>query len=286
MHHSRKLSVTVLALALLGSGCSELQQLIQIQRPALHVAGMRITGLSLQEAALAFDIDIENPNPVSVSMAGFDYQFQINGNEFLKGTRDEKLAISANGKSRVAVPVTLTFSRLYQTYTSLRDLDSTAYTLACGFTFDLPVLGPARIPVQKSGHLPLVKLPKIGIQSLKLNKMSFTGADLTLALKLNNPNAFQLLISRLNYHFRINGMNWAEGSLTDALTVRPKGQNLIQIPVSLNFLDMGKTVLQLVQGNQDLQYGLEGAVDFNTSLPALQQVSLPLNSSGAIKIMK
>ena len=280
------LFMIVLLIVLLWTQCAELQQMANIRKPGIEVAKMRITGLSLQKIDLAFDVDIENPNPVSVHLAGLDYDFKLNNTSFLKGNQSKEVRIESNGKSRVEIPLSLTFSDLYQTYQTLKNQDSTAYTLNCGLSVQLPLLGTTRIPVQKTGHLPLIKIPKISIHALKLKKLSLSGADLALELKMDNPNAFKLLLSRLNYNFNVNGNSWAQGQLSTLSAVNEKSKETIRIPVSLNFIEMGRSVYQLVSGNQNIEYRLSGNLGFDTSLPMLNNIDLPVENAGSLNISR
>jgi LEA14-like dessication related protein len=266
--------------------CSELQQLARISKPRLDMVGVRITGLSLQTVDLTFDIDINNPNPLSVSLGGFDYDLQINNSSFLKGIQEQEMVIQSNSQSRVELPLSLTFEKLFQTYQTLKNHDSTDYTILCGFTFNLPVLGSTRIPVKKSGNLPLIKLPNFRLHTLRVNSLNVTGADMTLEIKMDNPNYFQLLLNQLNYHFSVNGIIWATGNLSTAQSVNGKESGTIELPISLNFIDMGRTVFQLISGNQPLNYQFTGNLGFDTPLPLLKDVSYPMNSSGSLPLTR
>ena len=267
-------------------GCATLQQLANIQQPTVDVQNVRFTGMSFDSLDLAFDLKITNPNPISASLAGFDYDFQIADASFLKGNQDKQLTLQANGESILEIPLTLNFKDLYNTFQALKNQDSSAYKLVCGLSFNLPVLGPTRIPVSKSGSLPNLKLPDVSIGSLKLNKISLTGADLDLKLNVKNANTFSFLLNKLNYDFAVNGKTWVKGLSQNQMQVKEKAESAIAIPISLNFLEMGTAIYQMINGNQKLNYQLKGNVDLNSSLPMLGQVSLPLDRVGEINISR
>jgi LEA14-like dessication related protein len=271
---------------LLFLGCAALQQIANIQEPKLDVQNVRFTGMSFEDIDLAFDIKIKNPNPLSATLAALDYDFQINDASFLKGQQEKQISILANGESTVEIPLTLNFKDLYNTFQALKNQDSSAYKLMCGLSFNLPVLGPTRIPVSKSGNLPNLKLPDVSIGSLKLNKISLTGADLDLKLNVKNANTFSFLLNKLNYDFAVNGKTWVKGLSQKQMQVKEKGESTISIPISLNFLEMGTVIYQMINGNQKLNYQLKGNVDLNSSLPLLGQVSLPLDRVGEINISR
>ncbi|MBN2104579.1 LEA type 2 family protein [bacterium] len=266
--------------------CAELLQMANIQKPKIKLASMRITSLSLQNIGLAFDVNIKNPNPVSIHLAGLDYDFRLNNASFLKGSQNRDLRIRSHGTSRIEIPLLLSFNDLYKTYQTLKNQDSTEYTLICGLSVQLPLLGDTRIPVQKTGHLPLIKIPKISIHALKLDRLNLSGADLVLELRMDNPNAFKLLLSKLNYDFNVNGRSWAQGNLSTPLAVNAKSDDTICIPVSLNFIEMGRSVYALVSGKNDLDYHLSGNLGFDTSLPMLKNIDLPVKSDGSLKITR
>ena len=292
MHQKEKLTfklffiLVITALSIILFQCAAIQELVNIQKPQITVKDVRLTGLNLQKIDLAFDVNIQNPNALSATLAGFDYDFQLGGSSFITGSQDKQLTIESMGQSQVEIPISLTFKEIYETYQSLKNQDSTNYKLACGLMFDLPVLGRTRIPVSKSGDVPLIKIPKVNIGSIKLKKISFSGADLLLNLKLDNPNNFSFALDKLNYDFAINNKTWAKGLTQEKLSVNKKGKSTVSIPISLNFSQMGSAIYNIIKGNQALNYNLQGDVDLNTSVPMLKNVSLPINRSGQINILK
>jgi len=266
--------------------CATLQQIAKVQEPKVDVQNVRFTGMSFEAIDLVFDLNIENPNPIGAKLAGFDYDFFLNENSFLKGQQNTQIDIEALGQSSVEIPLTLNFKDIYNTYQSLKNQDSTVYKIACGLSFDLPILGPTRIPVSKTGKLPMLKLPDVKMGSLKLNKVTFSSADLELKLKVDNPNTFNFLLNSLNYDFAVNGKTWAKGITQNQMQIQEKGESTISIPISLNFMQMGRTIYEIVTGNQTLNYQLKGDLDLNSSLPLLGQVSLPLDRVGEINISR
>ncbi len=275
-----------LTLLLVVLSCAALQELTNIQTPRVAVDNVRLTGLNLEQVNLAFELSIDNPNALAATLAGLDYDFLLNDNSFISGQQDKQLTIAARGKSQLEIPVSLSFKKIYDTYQSLKNQDSTSYQFACGLSFDLPVLGRTRIPVSKSGQVPLIKVPDIKIRSLKLNKVTLSSADLALKLELDNPNAFSLGLDKLNYFFKINNQTWAQGLSQEKMQLNKKGKSTLSIPISLNLFEMGRTVYGLITGSSELNYNFSGNADLKTSVPLLNNFSLPVEKSGKIKILK
>ncbi|MFC1713073.1 LEA type 2 family protein [Candidatus Poribacteria bacterium] len=275
--------------AMLLSSCAMISDIAgeaKIKYPQVDFGGAKITGLSFDTADLLFDLKIRNPNSVGLTMAGFDYDFLINGNPFLNGNQSKGLKIAAGGESTVQLPLSLRYVDLYQTFQSLKDQDSSTYQMDFGFAFDLPVLGRVNIPVSKSGDIPLLKLPKISLDTLSLNNLGLTGADLMLKVRLDNPNAFSMLLQKFQYEFDVDGRNWISGYTEAPTQITENGQGFVEIPIYLNLIEMGRSVYQILAGNADLNYNFGGNLDLATSLPILGEVSLPFDRSGSVKLIR
>ncbi|MBN1153472.1 LEA type 2 family protein [candidate division KSB1 bacterium] len=266
--------------------CAALQEFTNVQKPRLNVSNVRVSDISFEDVLLSFDIDIENPNALSATMSGFDYDLLLAGASFVKGQQTKEQTIESMGKSTVEVPVRLNFKELYSMYQSLKNQDSTNYTINTGFTFNLPILGATRIPISHEGKLPLLKLPNIKVSGLQLKNLSLTGANLELKLNVDNPNVFNLILDKLQYDFKVNKKSWVTGVRDQALTINQKKNSVISIPISLNFLQMGSTVYNIVSGNESINYSLNGNLDVNTSLPLLKQASIPIDMTGKLNILK
>jgi len=279
------ITMLIVSLGLLLS-CAALQEFANVQKPQLSVANVRLTGISFEDIQLAFDVDIDNPNALSASLAGFDYDFFLGGASFVKGQQDKQLTIESMGKSTVEIPVKLNFKEVYNMFNSLKNQDSTQYKINTGFTFNLPILGDTRIPLSHEGKLPLLKLPNIKVDGLKLKNINFTGANLELKLNVANPNTFNLILNKLNYDFQVNQQSWISGLKEQPISINEKNENEISIPITLNFLQMGKTVYNIVTGNQSVNYSLKGNFDVNSSLPFFKEASIPFDKVGDLNITR
>jgi len=277
-----------LAAAMLVYSCTSVNEFMRstIQKPGVAFTSAKISGLSFQNIDLLFNLKITNPNPVGIHLVGFDYDFSINQNSFVKGKEDKGVDIAAKGESNISIPVSLNFIKLYNTFVSFKNRDSTDYKINLGATVNLPVLGAQRIPVSKQGTLPLLKRPKIQVAAIKLNKLNFTGADLSLKVTLNNPNPFAFNLNKLNYILNINGAKWLDGHATETMQVLAKKESILNIPISLNFLQIGRSVGQLLNGNQPLAYNFKGDLNLTSGMPLLGEVNLPFDRHGEIQLQR
>ncbi len=270
------------------NGCSSVQDFIKtsVHKPQVQFAGVKLTGLSFQAVDLLFDLTISNPNSVGIKMAGFDYDFLINNRTFVQGNQEKGLKIQAKGENTVQIPISLRFADVYQSLKSYAAQDSTKYQIKCGFAFDLPILGTQRIPVSKTGSIPLLKFPELSVESLQIKSLNLLGADLQLNVKIANPNAIAFIIKAMNYQLEINNNQWLTGESDNNTQIPAKDKSHLTFPISLNFLQLGQSVKQLLNNEQAVDYKFTGNLDLASSIPLLKQVTIPFDQSGRIRAIK
>lgn len=271
------------------SQCADVMKLVKqgnIKNPDVKVKNARLTGLDLEKINIVFDIEIFNPNPVSVTLAGFDYDLLLNKTSFLTGEQQKKLELKASDDVGLSLPISMNFEKVYKTYQTIKDQENVVYILKTGFSFNLPVLGKVRIPVSTSGEFPMVKVPVIGLKSIRLKKLSFSGADFEVQVNIDNPNSWPLTVNEIQYEMSINGKQWINGRTTERLTLSAKGKNNLLIPFSLNFIEMGSSVYNVVTEGKGLNYKLTGQANIGSTLEMLGELNLPFNLSGNLDLLK
>jgi len=289
-NYSKLQMVLIISIAIaLFNGCKEaayLMRQLDVKEPQARVQDVKLTGLSLQKADILFDIAIENPNAVGVHLSTLEYDLQLDRASFLKGQKEDDLRIAARGNTSIQIPFSITYSEVYKAVKSFADLDTIPYQLDLKIGVDVPVMGKLNIPVTKKGAIPNIKMPSISLKGIKLDKIGFSGADLHFMIDIKNPNALNFLVNNFNYSLDVNGKNWIKGLLDKPLEIKKKGKQTVTLPVSLNFLEMGSAVYQLLSGNQKLQYRLRGKADFNSDFALLKAFSLPFDKNGKIDLSK
>lgn len=250
------LSVTLMILFL--AGCTALRDLANIQRPAIEYSDMRLQSINFSEAVLLFDFAVNNPNPIGITASEYNYNFLVNDNSFLSGTQDKNVNIGANGESVLQIPVTLQFSELLNTFNSLLRSSAFDYDLNTEFVFDIPGLGLQRLPVNASGSLPVPKIPRFEFAGYNVNRISLSGADMELKISVTNPNRFPISLLDAEYILDVNGREWLNTSLREAVRVSADERSEIIIPVQLDAAQMGSVLFDIMGGSTEFDYSLKG----------------------------
>jgi LEA14-like dessication related protein len=276
-------------LPLLFGGCQTVQKLAKnIRKPTLSVTNVRVTDFSFKQIELNYSVKVNNPNPVALHMLSYDYNFKINGNSFVRGNHKKRLEIASSGSSTFQIPMAINFQDLYNLFNSLRSKGQAGYQLRADLHFNLPVLGDVKIPLKKSGMLPMIKLPKVQLSNIKLKNINLSKANLVLNLKVHNPNAFGLLMNALSYGLDVNGKNLVNGSQEKQLTINKNTNQTISVPVSLNILNIGSSVIKLLSNSGKLNYHLKGHFNFGAEQPLLKNLlaNFHFDQSGKVPIVR
>ena len=286
MTFSKFISAILLTCTLfLLDGCAALQDLSNsIQKPNLSVENVRISDFDFEELELTYDIKVNNPNALSVQMLAYDYNLDINENTLVTGDQKKEIAIEASGASTFQVPVRLNFTDVYRSVQSLRNTDEASYSFLSNLTFDLPVLGETKVPVNKDGRIPLLKTPKISLEDFNVTGINLSSADINLQLRFDNPNSFGININALNYDLMINGDQWANGTALKGTTIKQKGETTLNIPISLNISKIGMSAYRLLTGGEPFDYQIKGDFDLNARHELLGQTTFDFLRSGKLNL--
>lgn len=276
----------MLLIALFGASCSQLKEFADIKKPSVSVEDFRVTGLSLQNIELTFDLEIDNPNPVALNLASYDYDLKIENNSFVQGSQALNTNIEAKGKSVISIPVSFTFKELYETFTSINSKREASYSFLANVAVEVPVLGLIETPIIKNGNFPVVKAPTISVSNLSIKDISFTKADVEVEVNVSNPNTFGLILNELKYTVDLEGLKAISGETDSAIEIAENETGVIRIPASFSFVDLGMAAYRALTGDDPFEYSLSGAADVGATLPFFESSSFNFDKTGSVNILK
>jgi len=283
-----RLSSTILLLSLLNAcaNLGELKSVTQVIQPKVKLSDVSVSNFTSDTIDLNIGLNVDNPNSIAIKLAGYEYEVFINNHQFSKGNQQLNTSIAASTTSKTEFPVSLKFSDLFEMAKSLKSSKEMDYEIKSTAYLDLPVIGPVPIRSSSTGRLPVPRTPKLSVNKINLKSMSFTGADLEVVLDVINPNSFAIEVTSLNYQFFVAKQSWASSSIKQTLNLKPDTKNKITIPVSLSLLDMGASIFEVLNGGKEINYQLKGDLKFDTSLPLVKGIQLPINYSAKTQVIK
>jgi LEA14-like dessication related protein len=266
--------LSTVAAAVLG-GCAAMKD--YVKEPEVDLQDVRVTDMSLADATLAFDLDITNPNPLGISMQGLSYKLELEDKTFFEGSRDEGLRIGAHDKSRLTIPIKLGYKDVLGTFDALRGNKDVKYRISGNAKF-----GPFSIPYEQMGTVPVPQLPDVSLQSLRVEKVTFSGAQLALGLRVKNANRFPIRFNGLDYSLKLGDASVLNGKSRQAFSVDPNGTGTLRLPISLDYGQMAGLVNTLRQGSS-----MPVTFNGNVKVPSGNgDIALPYNWKGNVPLFR
>lgn len=266
-------------------GCNTLRDLANVQKPSVRYSSTSIQDISFQDVTLLFDFEVNNPNSFGVSADQYQYEFFINGNEFVSGVQNERFRIENNSTTTIQIPVSLTFSEVFNTIGSLIRQDSLAYRLSTEVLFDVAGIGQQRVPVSAQGHLPIPKLPSIELSSFNVKEFSLSGAEMVAAFRVENPNNFGVSFANTFYNLEVNGKEWLNTTLERTINLSSSESELITIPIRLNSSQMGSVLIDMMRGETEFEYHLTGSAQVSADIQGFTgRETISFNRTGTYRM--
>jgi LEA14-like dessication related protein len=150
----------------------------------------------------------------------------------------------------------------------------------------VPILGELTVPARVEGTFPVVRVPRIRVASLKLESLTIAGADLNLAIAVDNPNSFGLTIDQFEYSLEIANQPWSTGQAPRRQTVPPGSSSVLTLPFTVRFASVGRSVRDVLRGQAPLQYSLAVQAGIVTDLAILPRLDLPLDLAGTVDLSR
>ena len=285
--YRQTISLVFLVTLLMFQGCSTLEQagtIISGQQPTAQVKDVKLSGLDLNGIDLIFNLQVDNPNPVKIVLDHLDYDLKLSDRSFLKGEQGMGMNLVANGASQVKLPVRMEFEQLLKQYGQLEKQDEVPYEIDLGLGFDVPLLGRIRLPVNYEGRLPIPKMPDVKLSNIEVKRLTLQKADLMVELEVANPNQFAVMLDKLDYQLKLNGIDVGGGALSQSMKIDQRGRGRITLPLSLDMMQAGRGLYGAFIGGSGLRYELDGSLDASGDTPILGEFQIPLDRQGKVDL--
>ncbi|SCZ64095.1 LEA type 2 family protein [Thiohalomonas denitrificans] len=262
-------------MAALLSGCAAVQE--HVKQPQVDLRDVQVVAMSLADAQLAFDFDVRNPNPIGISMRDLSYRLELADKIFTSGSLGERLRIGANQQSRLTLPLTLRYSDVLDSLAELGRSDALEYRISGKADFGL-----FAIPYSQSGSVPLPRLPDVSVQSLRVENLSLSGAQLRVDLRMINTNRFPIRFNGLDYQVKLGDASVLNGESAQPFSLEPNRTGTLPLRLKLDYGQIAN-VTQAIREGRSLPVAFTG----NLKVPgASGEVTLPYRWSGDVPLMR
>lgn len=267
----------------LGAGCPKggLPSLDAL-KPTVRFADVNVQDINFERLDTEFVFDVENPNPVRIQVSSFTYDLDLAGSGFIDGTSDDGVGLEPQGTSQIKLPVGLVFTELLETAGNLRGADEIPFAIAGDFAFDTP-LGEVRIPYSEEGTLPMIRAPKFRVAAARVAEFRplANRAVLEVDIGMTSQGGAPLGIQGFDYGLALGGNNVAEGLVAELATLEPGQEQVATLPVELNLLSLGTTIVRAITNKEQIDIGLDAAMNVDTPFGLLP---LSVDETGNVQL--
>ncbi|MEO0964198.1 MAG: LEA type 2 family protein [Planctomycetota bacterium] len=262
-------------------GCETVQDyLAAADRPTARITDASLADFALDSADLLLDVEVTNPYGVALPTPAIEYALSSRGASIVRGTADAQGAIPANGRQTVQVPVGVVFADVLSAVRGVKPGEVVPYDFDGALVTTAPGIGDVRLPLSRSGELPVPAPPAVSLSGIDIDNLSLTSADLTVRADVTNPNTFRLALAQLDYDLSLAGREIASAAAANAPPLGPGDAGSFSFPISVRPIDLGAAFINVLRGSS-ASYALQGA--FAADSP-FGPITLPVDRTGDVPL--
>jgi LEA14-like dessication related protein len=251
-------------IALLLSGCTKggLPKLPDLKEllPTVRFEKLKFDKVDFTHADATFVLAVDNPHPIGLELAELNWALSLVGSDFLDGKHGKGIDIDPKGTSKVRFPVSLQWGDLLTVAGDMKGKDEVAWGLDGDIAFDTP-LGKLDVPYKLDGTMPVLHLPKVSLDALRVAKLDLLKQTATLELDvgMKSDQGTPLSIAGLNYGLKLSGTEVATGE------TRSDGST-VTLPIELKLLELGVVIVDAITKKTELKVGFDADATIGTPL--------------------
>ncbi len=252
----RPLVAAALVLALLGSSCAALLDLLRssFKQPTLVYKSVALDDISLAGLTLDTVWRLENPNAVGISLASVDYALFIENKQVVAGAPKNGLTIPPNGGIDLHFPANFRFQDVAGVVETFLTKDTAAWRAEGKLGVQTPI-GVLQLPIQTQGSFEVPKVPQVALGNPRVSNLSFNGATIDFPLTVTNRNSFPLPVGGLEGQFAIAGAPVGTVNTGDLGKLDGRGARQLSLPLNVNLFNAASAVQRAIAGgNQQVQF--------------------------------
>lgn len=125
-------------------------------------------------------------------------------------------------------------------------------------------------------------MPKVKFQDLKVKKIDFKGVETDFVFAVENPNPIKVKLASFAYDLDLGGQNFLSGDQTEGLSLEPRGDSQLVLPVGTNFKDL-IALVGGVKAKDGVPFAFAGDIGFGTPLGP---VKVPFKKEGDFPVLQ
>lgn len=242
--------------------------------------------LAKDTAHVKAGLDIQNRIPLPISLDSVHYVITDEGDTLGWGQMTTDHTLPALGDRVVDFKMTLDFEKYRAHLQDQQEKDSMRLDVAMDVFFDMPVISPKNITINKHFTVPVAKSPKLELKDLQVRSFSpDSGYSFLLKIDATNKNLPDLKIKSFSYDIRIGDSLLIAGDVDSTFQLQ-KGTRLLEVPVQLKTSDAIALIKKKLSGDDVWNYDARLEAQIESKHPLFGSFKLVVEKSGKLDISK
>jgi LEA14-like dessication related protein len=244
---------------------------------------VEISSLTAEKTEMNVSVLIKNTLPFAFRADSFQYQLYINDAEIMKSRYKKFISLEANDSSWIKLPVTVFNHDIDSVITAneKRKNDSAEYRMHASFYTDIIFRKKFSVTVKR--YLPLIHIPDLKVNRIEVDSLNFKRAAILVHADVRNDNLFDIKLKDYAYEFQIEDHEWIKGIIKGRTNIKSRSVTAIEIPVTVSFKEVGKTIFKLLRKGKDVNYKLLLNLVIESDIDMLKNSKAVIKSSGTVK---
>ena len=276
------LSASILLLVF--GSCSELDNLFK--KPEAQIVSVSITKVDFSSVSFLVNLEITNPNPVGITLSSYDYILDSYEKNLLSGRIEKPVSLKANGISTIPIPIEIEYENILSLGSSFRTSKSIPVNIALGLEIDFPYMGGVRLDLTGDTEIPILMIPSIRAESIQVDELSFSGAQISLSLNIQNPNHFALSINSAEGRLLVSSTEWGNMGTGETVSIPPQTESDLNLTMQVDFAEAGRSAWALLTGGRKADIRFEGDMDIVMDIPSFSGRGIPFSTDAKVSILR
>ena len=160
MKKNCEIIITALSLLLFAGSCDKVNNILSVPKPTASIKSINFGDVSLEAAALLFDVEVHNPYPVSLPLTNLNYKLNSRGSQLLAGEAGANASIPAKKSAVVPLQADVRYLDLIRAFKDIRPGSKIPYEAQVELLVDAPGVGVLPLPISKKGEIAVPEIPK------------------------------------------------------------------------------------------------------------------------------
>lgn len=226
-------------------------------KPKVEMSISKITHITDSTMDMSLKLLVDNPLPVGMDIKNFRYLVKMNGVKIIESEYADSLKLKSHDTTMVTLPTEINVKKLASVSKkgAVAGEDSADYHFEADLHLKKPFLGKDTLHIEQDKRLPLIRLPKVEMEDFDIEKFKLSNSEISIKLKLINPNAFSVEFRNPSYVFDLGKQKGlAKGSVKGVTKVKAKSSQLFEIPVEVSMGKALKTTGALIFKGKSLPF--------------------------------